>query len=616
MKNVLIFLCLLPVMSYSIAYDLWQGNDPFHRPYPTTAYWGSGDVNQDGSVNQLDIDSAVSLINLGMFNRFGDVDADNYLTSTDIQILQSGNLPGDWDNLTKAQKISWVSKCLSLTQYHPYLPYYVCGNFAIQFYVNFTGYYNDLSEPYYGTNRFNLPVYPVSLASQGFYHSINAILVGDDPTLVNNWIFIEPQSNSIIIIGMHWSIPCNSTLMLSNIGRIIFGGYATNQAGPLVTFAVNNCVPSIQSIERLDLIKPPTPTTPVCNFTNTYDPSVTNRTDLTFYSYRGKSVDGYNSLWYGPLCYDSGKASTFLHSIKVASTVYVLWKTDAPPNIQLYLTTIDSLSLTVTNRLLVYEYNTPNTSIKQGQVILTSGIPHVFWASQSQVGVKIQTTFYKNGVFSPVLELQQAGDNITLDPAYDNIRKTNQYIFSVCQTPATKSLMLVYINQDCSEWKQPIRYRIFNGTSWGAVTTLDANTRVMGVSVNRVSDTLHLLYWTGKENMGVGDERGYLVHRKYVNNSWKSFRDTIDTESCSINAINNFGVSLNATWEKMNPDSSISIKFGYYKTSGWVTQTLGTSPGFAYQYPKVGRYSDYAKVVWTENLNNRFTVKESIVYLP
>jgi len=234
------------ISAQSNDYPLSQYYNSFSQPRQTLDYYGSGDVNNDGSVNNNDY---IAMQN-GSTNDRADVDGDGTpSTAQDQQILSNylnGNtsyLPGHWNSLqTRQERDSWVSKMMAIdtTDRHDYIPadlddpnwrhnYFISGNFGTQASLNFWGWEPNSNHPETGqpmpadtmwskydtTNigRFNLPVYFVGVMSDDYTwtHGMAAINTsGEDPREFSNWNFIEPQTDSTNVQPMHWDIPPNS----------------------------------------------------------------------------------------------------------------------------------------------------------------------------------------------------------------------------------------------------------------------------------------------------------------------------------------------------------------------------------------------------------------------
>lgn len=190
---------------------VWDGRDPFHQPLNTTDYYGSGDINLDGKIDNLDINIAEEIVS-GIHSKMiqADVDGDGNITTQDITllrtVLEGGKLPSWWNQLAnRDERNNWIDKMLAIdsTNLYPYRwGWMVCGNFVDQLYINFANYRNDLTYTNYsgGRTKFNMPMYIVSDIPQNPIgespHAYNAILVGDNPLDYNDWRFIEPQNDT------------------------------------------------------------------------------------------------------------------------------------------------------------------------------------------------------------------------------------------------------------------------------------------------------------------------------------------------------------------------------------------------------------------------------------
>ncbi len=205
---------------------IWGGSIPFLQPFNTTDYYGSGDVDLNGIVNSEDINQ-INLIIAGQSQQVirADINGDGLINSDDVNLLNvllnGGILPGWWNKLpTREEKISWLKKMLAIDKVdeHPYIVgSYECYNFATQLYHNFTGY-NEFSSRYFSSQtKFNIPVYYVFInPPSGESHYVNAVLVGDNPLVLTDWAFIEPQTDEIIYPGLGYT-SVNTTLYIISL---------------------------------------------------------------------------------------------------------------------------------------------------------------------------------------------------------------------------------------------------------------------------------------------------------------------------------------------------------------------------------------------------------------
>ncbi|RJP63071.1 MAG: T9SS C-terminal target domain-containing protein [Ignavibacteriales bacterium] len=218
---------LFSIKNYNtISNRIWDGSIPFLQPFNTTDYYGSGDVDLNGLVDDEDINQ-INLIIAGQSQQVirADINGDGLINSDDVTLLNtklsSGILPGWWNKLsTKEERISWLKKMLAIDKVdeHPYIAgSYECYNFATQLYHNFTGY-NEFSSRYFSSQtKFNIPVYYIFInPPSGESHYVNAVLVGDNPLVFTDWAFIEPQTDEIIYPGLGYT-SVNTTLYITSL---------------------------------------------------------------------------------------------------------------------------------------------------------------------------------------------------------------------------------------------------------------------------------------------------------------------------------------------------------------------------------------------------------------
>jgi len=222
---------------------------PVSNPYKplndsTTIFYGSGDANNDGSIDWVDYDLITSK---AVSNDQTDIDGDGIAsTSSDLNILENylnkniNYLPSDWLSLetgetARQRRINWLEKMIIIDKTDT-LPYiigaWVCQDFAILTQINFFGYerkedeqssahslYDTLSTPV----RFNIPVYHVGVVTSEWGHRINVTLVGNDARKFCDWYFFEPQTDEKAKIG-DWNMP-------KNCGVYVFATYWKNPQG-------------------------------------------------------------------------------------------------------------------------------------------------------------------------------------------------------------------------------------------------------------------------------------------------------------------------------------------------------------------------------------------------
>jgi len=196
--------------------------NPYIAPREIKDYWGSGDTNNDGVINQAD----ATAMQAGTANYRTDVDGDGAMsTSADLTLLKkylNGEikyLPGHWNKLESvAERKNWFKKMLAIDDTNYFREGWSCGNYSSNLFYNMNWVENITNWEQYNTqNRiydlsdlgiFNLLVYRVNTtAKNGGSHAINGIFLGSDTTFEDNstnfkyWLFLEPQTDEEITPG-------------------------------------------------------------------------------------------------------------------------------------------------------------------------------------------------------------------------------------------------------------------------------------------------------------------------------------------------------------------------------------------------------------------------------
>ncbi|MFC1553388.1 FlgD immunoglobulin-like domain containing protein [candidate division KSB1 bacterium] len=259
LKNSLVFagaalLLLFPKFSKA------QEINPFIQPIQTTIYYGSGDVDSSGAVDQTDY----NLIQSGVSNDLSDIDGDGTpSTQADLDVLEnylSGQtlyLPSDWNKLTTRQeRESWVDKMYAIdkTDTSTATDSWTCNEYSVQTYININGFNGTIPSKYDTTNnaRFNLPFYVIGIRHPG--HAASAILMGDNALNWNDWYFIEPQNDKEVKIGA-WNLELNSEVWIEKVNEIWNYTYVSER---FIKFKIENGIPSLLSYEPNVITQRPT----------------------------------------------------------------------------------------------------------------------------------------------------------------------------------------------------------------------------------------------------------------------------------------------------------------------------------------------------------------------
>lgn len=250
-------------------------------------FYGSGDVNNNDTINFED----ANLIREGnqTGNYRADVDGNGTVNELDAEIIDdyvsgiSSKLPSDWNNLNRDEKKDWFTKMLAIdkTDENPYVVGgYECGEFSTQNQINFFGIENFVNWKNYtfftgkGANNsfFNIPVYNAFTMTTSMYgsssvaHSINAVLIGEDPLNFNDWYFYESQNDLEVNPG-DFSMNKDEYVNIDWYGY--YPQYNFFDSGLIVNFDLNNGNPILTNQHSmLILTNPNAPDTisPTANF--------------------------------------------------------------------------------------------------------------------------------------------------------------------------------------------------------------------------------------------------------------------------------------------------------------------------------------------------------------
>ena len=207
--------------------------DNFSQPNDTTLnYYGSGDVLLDRTIDWKDAERLDSLINYTFTDTSddrlldrADINGDGLINNQDKQILEeelNNYFPSHWNKLSDLEKQGWFKLMVEIDKTDTIITS-ECTEFANPFAINFHGFKSlegvdpeDFKYKFSKNNRFNIPVYTVGTRTdQGSAHSINGVLIGDNPFEFSNWYFIDPgyEDDKPVNPG-EWDMAYNSDVIV------------------------------------------------------------------------------------------------------------------------------------------------------------------------------------------------------------------------------------------------------------------------------------------------------------------------------------------------------------------------------------------------------------------
>jgi uncharacterized repeat protein (TIGR01451 family) len=611
----------------------WDGNNPFLRPAAATDYYGSGDVDGDGQLTPADLQLVQQMVS-GQVppTATADVDGNGVVDSADVALitaaLAGGTLPAWWNQLTtRDQRNAWIDKFLALdpTNYHPPGYWFQCLNYAVQVFLNGGLYRNDLFGEVYdgGRSRFNLPLYVVDIDGNGFGHSIDAILVGDNPLNFGDWRFLEPQTDDSVYPGL-WDMPFGTQVTIHAPNMIVNSGYSSDEDKVVFSIDDTGKWSLISWSPNLVIARPVPPAVTPDNRPDLWNPVVLpvsggmllfnqRRNDLL----RTDDIHVTNLPFNDPpsaqpLVLDTEYARLLDFTVGPGGTVHLLWTGGASFSPGLFYGVFD----VATRSLKTVSRITPGTrEVHWGRIVVTpSGEVHAFWFVQASNTL----ADYTNGVYwsrwtgsawaaeqniGPFgARVSDWGDWQLLEPFHS--------IFDAVAMP-DGTILVVWCARDNSDIT--LRQRRYSG-SWAAPVDIET-TAWQGGGVDLVSDsqgTVHALYWYGNwPNPYVHqDSYGNLFHRTFTGTSW-SAPATVDAGG---QAAAPFMVAANGTvyavWMR-DTNSQIVPVLKKYAGSQWSSEQVFTvRPGADAYYPSLGVLPDGRLVVaWSSRSADRVTVE-------
>ncbi|MCR4327391.1 MAG: T9SS type A sorting domain-containing protein [Nanoarchaeota archaeon] len=235
-------------------------------------WYGSGDVNLDGKVDSLDLQS----MNQWVQNNMSDIDGDGFKsTANDKSVLseyltgQRDYLPGHWNELkTPEERGDWFSKMISINDgINGIPPGWVCADYIRQMELDFYGCSNYTAGYNQGfwkpethidsVSKFNLPMYYFSTTNtSGVSHAVAGVLVGRrinsdlvslNPLDFKDWYFIGYNNDEKVLPGNFNMSPNHPVEMKKSayVKNPITGQNVFDFTGPYIKWDLNNGEPTL-----------------------------------------------------------------------------------------------------------------------------------------------------------------------------------------------------------------------------------------------------------------------------------------------------------------------------------------------------------------------------------
>ena len=513
---------------------IWNGNNPFKQPFNTTDYYGSGDLDLDGKVTLDDV-NLVSKILDGLESPCSraDVNGDGIVTSKDVDLINlatSGQpLLGNWNKLTsRSERESWINKMLSIdkTDEHPYLYWYKCLDFSVQLYINCAHYRQEILDNYYdgGQTKYNLPVYIVSALGKGYGHSLNGILVGDDPLDFNDWQFIEPQNDRSASPGS-WNLPYGTKIKIQSVKFISGSGYLDDTK---VIFRLNKAGCKLIKYSE-DIIRKRSKSQkykPINNI-DIYNPRILPLKGgrLLFERYRdnmSRTTDVHlgnamfeNNFKHKPIIVDSWLSRLLDIYRSNDGMIHIIWTGKNDYKIGVLHGILDASTGKVGD---ITRVSLGHRKVRMGRILVTdNGVVNVFWAENKTN----ESHLYKTGIYWSQLQNGKWNNGVNLSGdigflkyiGWADSRNGDRNIFDVAIS--NDIIMLVW-----TDWGKSghiggskLHYKVYESNRWSKKSPVDNKDDRKGLKLCTSSDgIIHLVHV----------RNGNLNHLKYINKSWSN----------------------------------------------------------------------------------------------
>jgi hypothetical protein len=549
-------------------------------------------VDGDGVVTENDLLAVCEIANghRAPVSR-ADVDGNGMVDALDVgsisNVLSGASLPGWWDELPdRAQRNAWIDRVLALdvTSDHPFRSSFQCVQFALQLFINAAYYRENLRHAPLsgGQTGFNVPLYTVSISAPGFGHAINAILVGDDPRVFEDWRFIEPQTDETVDPG-DWDMPYGSQVLIY-VPRSIFLGGGGASMDVKVGFDVEaDCVALSYVHPSLITSRSSSGSGAVSNSVDRWSPRLAPIGDgyVFFDRYRddlGRVTDvhgqSFSLLGTGAEDEPVTKAPQYSRLRDVAmdhaDRLLLLWSGKPAYCNGLILGTYDPQT-----REMIQE----GTAVSNDACILgarvrvtKSGVKHVFWTSNWGLpqGPGVYWSRSNDGSWS-------APTNLTPDLFMFDLDSTFQHAFDAEVLPDDR-IVLVWDHNRPKTLQAGLRAMVYDGETWGSSSLLEGSTN-LATHIDLCVDSAmkcHLAY----------TREGQFRRRQFDGLAWTDVHiipavGGADRPCLSPGAKE----EVYATWRS----ASNRIQFACYVDGQWVGRTNLASPDGVVDEPSVAR---------------------------
>lgn len=622
----------------------WDGHNPWFQPAPTTDYWGSGDLDGDGVVTSNDATLALAMVaSPSTATAAADVNGDGVVDNADVALIDAAvggqSLPAWWNQLTtSAQRRAWMDKIRTLEPTRNYTDpvwWFQCVQFSMQAQFHGSFYRNDLFGTYFGGGQtwFNIPLYAVDL---GIGHAINAILVGDNPLVMTDWEFIEPQGQGapeVIVTAANDGayFPSGTIVNIFVPDKVQVGATQYSGGHAAVTFVMGDNATYTVSGHDPDLVMtrpaPPAPVAPD-NRPDLWNPHILSAgAGMLLYERQRPDLTRADDIFLTDLPFADPPTGTslvhdtqFTRLLDVARApnlnVHLLWGGGAGylPGLFHSVLNVNNRTLGSIDRITPSAAPTANDSreIRGGRILFThDGAMHALWSTLKRSG----SATYVNGVYwskwngsSWNAEQNVATSSIFADVAGNWHDDDDARFFFDAVADQSGGIVLVWASAD-NVGNLTLKWCRYDGSSWGAPSDIEAMGVAGGVSLARdAAGLIHLVYWQTGANPSY-TSFGNLMHRTFDGTSWSN-ADTVDSGGyASTPHMVATSTALYLVWQRNTGTQRVPVWRRWANSTWSVDHILSVPAGADAYYPTADVLSDgRVAMTWSSRAADRVTI--------
>jgi len=577
---------------------VWDGYDPFHQPAASTASYGSGDADLDGSLSARDVDLVAAMLRGETAASIqADLDLDGDVDGDDLALLRqavaSHSRPRQWDLLaTRAEREAWLTSILRVdpTDRHPESYWFSQMTYAVQLFVRAAFYRKDLAGTVYkgGPTAYNIPMYLAEAVEPSFIaHISDAVLVGDDPLDFASWRFIDPESDADIHPGDS-KMPFGTELNLVTPGEISDVGFGVHSS--LLRFAVNEAGVSLLEVNPR-LVRERRPASPrgIDNTIDLWHSRIVPTQPPWLAFERGRDDRGSENAIgvYGsdlpvvglrpglPLTSSLDKSRLLDVSRGPDGTIHLLLYSERDFVPTVFYARLDPAGKRIAQLQQISE---GVRIVRRGRIVAgATGALDIFWLESSFAGAHpypagvYWTRRSPEGTWPPSVRLTSEG------VAWPIIDLTSP-VFDV--TPLGDGLLLAWV-EFVTDRETRLMSRRYRSGQWEEPVVIDT-AGPLGLALATAGGGVHLFDWATNSPLRQLDRCGDLRYRTSIDGLTWTAPETLDGSGqvCSVSTAAGPDGRLDVVWDRKASPGPMRLVWKRFQGGQWgAEQPLSAEPG-------------------------------------